>query len=39
MMVIRYLMRFLTLIKWGFLYAFCNIPPHNNFVCKDSAFF
>ena len=39
MMVIRYLMKFLILIKWGLLHAFCNIPPHDNFVCKDSAFF
>ena len=39
MMVIRYLMKFLTLIKWGFLYAFCNILSHDKFVCKYSAFF
>jgi hypothetical protein len=39
MMVIRYLKKFLTLIKWGFLYAFCNIPPHDNFVCKYNTFF
>ena len=39
MMVIRYLMSFFTPLKWGFLHAFCNTPPHDNFVCKDSAFF
>ena len=39
MMGIRYLMSFFTPLKWGFLYAFCNTPSHDNFVCKDSAFF
>ena len=39
MMTIRYLINFVTLIKWGFLYAFCNTPPHDNFVCKYNTFF
>lgn len=39
MMRIRYLMNFFTLIQWVFVRAFCNILPHNNFVCKDNAFF
>ena len=39
MMGIRYLMKFFTLIKWGFLHAFYNIPFHNNFVCKYNTFF
>ena len=39
MMGIRYLMSFFTPLKWVFLYAFCNTPSHDNFVCKDSAFF
>lgn len=38
-MRIRYLIKVFTLIRGEFVYDFIKILLHNNFVCKDNAFF